>query len=75
MTETAYLRDDKSFRIEKLRDGAGTPVLVASGFLSEISDDESGWGAWKQIITERYPKAPVYRVHWGAKELRDLTIL
>ena len=72
MTETAYLRDDKSFRIEKLRDGAGTPVLVASGFLS---DGDSGWYPWKQIITERYPQAPVYRVHWGAKELRDLTIL
>lgn len=72
VTATAYLRDDKSFRIEKLRDGAGTPVLVASGFLSE---GESGWGGWKQVITKRYPQAPVYRVHWGAKELRDLGIL
>ena len=72
VTATAYLRDDKSFRIEKLRDGAGTPVLVASGFLS---DGDSGWGPWRQIITERYPQAPVYRVHWGAKELRDLGIL
>ena len=72
VTATAYLRDDKSFRIEKLRGGTGTPVLVASGFLS---DGDSGWYPWKQIITERYPQAPVYRVHWGAKELRDVGIL
>jgi pimeloyl-ACP methyl ester carboxylesterase len=72
VTATAYLRDDKSFRIEKLQDGTGTPVLVASGFLTE---GESGWGSWEQLITDRYPDAPVYRVYWGAKELRALGVM
>lgn len=66
VTAAAYLRDDKSFSIEKLRDGVGTPIIVASGFLTEGG---TGWGAWEQIIVARYPDNPVYRVHWGAKEL------
>ena len=66
VTASAYLRDDKSFSIEKLRGGVGTPVIVASGFLTEGG---TGWGAWERIVTARYPDNPVYRVHWGAKEL------
>ena len=27
------------------------------------------------IVTKRYPDSPVYRVHWGAKELRSLGML
>jgi hypothetical protein len=66
----AYVSEDKSFMIEKLKDGPGIAVLVCSGFLTE---GKHGWGDWERIITERYPDSPVYRVHWGAKELRDLT--
>jgi len=62
----AYASQDKSFAIRKLRDGSGSPVLLASGFLTENDD---GWGKWRKIIDERYPEAPVYRVHWGAKDL------
>jgi hypothetical protein len=69
---SAYVSSDPSFRIEKLRDGQGTPVLFATGFLTQGQD---GWGNWKQMIDGRYPHAPVYRVHWGAKELKDLTQL
>ena len=70
----AYLREDKSFRIELLRPGkGGVPVLVANGFLSEGKVDK--WGDWKRIVNERYPDSPVYRVWWGAKELRDLVAL
>jgi hypothetical protein len=72
VTATAYVQDDKSFRIEKLRDGLGTPVLVATGFLTEGT---TGWGPWERIITERYPDNPVYRVHWGAKELAAFSVL
>lgn len=68
----AYLREDKSFHIEFLQGGDGTPVIISSGFLNEGS---KGWGNWKRIITERYPDSPVYRVHWGAKELKDLHAL
>ena len=63
----AYVSSDPSFRLQKLRDGTGTPVLVASGFLT---DKDDGWGTWKRLIDDRYPDRPVYRVHWGAKELK-----
>lgn len=65
----AYVREDKSFDIRKLKDGSGVPVVVCSGFLTE---ETLGWGDWRRIVTERYPDSPVYRVHWGAEELRDL---
>ncbi len=66
----AYVREDKSFRIELLRPGkGGVPVLVANGFLTE--GDQEKWGGWKKIVDDRYPDSPVYRVRWGAKELKD----
>lgn len=66
---TAYIGDDKSFRIEKLREGSGTPVIVTSGFLTE---DDDSWGSWEQIVVRRYPNSPVYRVLWGSKEIGEL---
>lgn len=70
----AYLREDKSFRIELLRPGnGGVPVVVANGFLTDSKGDR--WGGWKKIVNDRYPDSPVYRVWWGAKELRDFGIL
>ena len=71
-TTTAYVADDKSFRIEQLRDGSGASVLLASGFLTEGSD---GWGEWQRMIDERYHDNPVYRVHWGSKELSAFGVL
>lgn len=68
----AYVREDKSFHIEMLQGGPGVPVVVCNGFLSE---NGKGWGEWHDIITTRYPDSPVYRVHWGAKELKDLGVL
>lgn len=68
-TVNAYLRDDKSFNIQQIRAGTGTPVLLASGFLTE---NDNGWGTWQRIIDKRFPTAPVYRVHWGAKDLQRL---
>lgn len=68
----AYVREDKSFHIEMLQGGAGVPVIVCNGFLSESG---KGWGEWHDIVTGRYADSPVYRVHWGAKELKDLGIL
>lgn len=69
---SAYVSSDKSFRIEKLRDGARPAVVLASGFLTEGQD---GWGAWQRLIDERYPDSAVYRVHWGAKELKSLAVV
>ena len=68
----AYVGSDKSFGFEKLCDGGATTVIVANGFLSERT---TGWGGWKPIVTERYPDASVYRLRWGAKELKSLASL
>ncbi|MGD9795498.1 MAG: DUF726 domain-containing protein, partial [Acidimicrobiia bacterium] len=68
----AYVREDDSFHIELLQGGRGVPVVVCNGFLSE---SDRGWGEWRNLVTTRYPDSPVYRVHWGAKELKDLGIL
>lgn len=64
---SAYVRTDASFRVEKLRDGEGAPVLLASGFLTE---GKGGWGDWQGLVDARYLDHPVYRLHWGAKELK-----
>jgi pimeloyl-ACP methyl ester carboxylesterase len=69
---TAYAGDDPSFEIELVESGDGPPVIFSNGFLSE---DKSGWGEWEPIIRTRYPNSPVYRLHWGAKEKRDLGFL
>lgn len=70
----AYVREDKSFRIELLRPGnGGVPVLVANGFLSDGQGQK--WGGWKELVSERYPDSPVYRVFWGSKELKDIGLL
>lgn len=68
----AYVRNDKSFGFEQVADGDATTVIFANGFLSEGA---SGWGDWERIVGERYPDATVYRLTWGAKELRSLTAL
>jgi pimeloyl-ACP methyl ester carboxylesterase len=71
-TVSSYVGADRSFRIEKMRSGVGSPVVFASGFLTE---GQSGWAAWQRIIDTRYADAPVYQLHWGAKQLKDLTAI
>lgn len=68
----AYVRSDKSFGFEKVAEGGDTTVIFANGFLSE---GKTRWGQWRRIITERYPDATVYRLTWGAKELKSLAAL
>lgn len=66
----AYISQDDSFRIDTLKKGAGgPPVIVCSGFLTE---DKDGWGDWERLTTHRFPDSTVYRVHWGAHELKAL---
>lgn len=65
----AYAGADDSFRLEKLKDGDGPVVLFASGFLSQ---NKESWDGWESILSQCYPNSAVYRVHWGAKELRAL---
>lgn len=66
---SAYVSDDKSFAIEKFKDGSGTPVIVARGFTTETSKD---WSSAMQMVEKRYPDSPIYRLHWGSKELKSL---
>jgi len=65
----AYLGADKSFGIECVRDGDGPAVVYSSGFLTE--GDES-WESWRRLIDTAYPENPVYRVRWGANEIKDI---
>ncbi|MGV0698960.1 DUF726 domain-containing protein [Mycolicibacter sinensis] len=66
---SAYIGEDKSFRIEKFRDGLGTPVVVARGFMTETDPQ---WRAAMQMVEKRYPNSPIYRLRWGSKELKAL---
>ena len=66
---SAYISEDKSFRIENFRGGTGTPVIVARGFMTE---DDPNWRLAIQMIERRYPESPIYRLHWGSKELASL---
>lgn len=68
---SAYVRADPSFRIERLADGDGPPVVFATGFLTQ---GQHGSGGWEPMIRRRYLRNPLYRVHWGAKELRAITV-
>ncbi len=68
---SAYTSDDKSFKIERLQEGSGPPVVLASGFLTQ---GDNGWGSWESLIRKRYPNSPVYRVHWGSKELKSIGV-
>lgn len=66
---TAYIGEDKSFRVEKFRDGSGTPVVVARGFMTE---NDPNWRDAMVLVEQRYPDSPIYRLHWGSKELKRL---
>lgn len=68
----AYVGDDKSFRIEKFIDGPGVPVIVARGFSTE---KDKNWASAMDAVEKRYPDSPIYRLHWGSKELSALGIL
>lgn len=66
---SAYISEDKSFRIEKFRDGPGTPVVVARGFMTETDPQ---WWAAMQMVEKRYPDSSIYRLRWGSRELKAL---
>ena len=69
-TVAAYAGSDKSFRIE-LVDRARH-----AGVFAQASSPKAGrLGVLATLIEARFPEAPVYQVHWGAKELKDLGLL
>lgn len=68
----AYIGEDKSFMIEKFRGGTGTPVIIARGFMTEV---DQNWRFAVEAVERRYPDSPIYRLHWGSKELSALIAL
>lgn len=71
MTNT-YVSEDKSFAIEMFRERPGTPVIVTRGFTTE---KDPNWRSAVQMVEQRYPDSPTYRLQWGSKELGKLTAL
>ncbi|MGC5023522.1 DUF726 domain-containing protein [Tsukamurella sp. DT100] len=65
----AYVGQDRSFKIELFRRGVGTPVILARGFTTQNSSD---WRAMVEQVEKRYPGQPIYKLHWGSKELASL---
>ncbi|WP_314035690.1 DUF726 domain-containing protein [Dietzia sp. CH92] len=68
----SYVRGDKSFKIEFLREGNGVPVIIARGFTTEKSID---WWQAVDFVEKTYPGHPIYLLNWGSKELADVAIL
>ncbi len=66
---SAYVGDDKSFRIDKRHEGDGIPVIVANGFLTQ---GKSMAHQWQEALIARYPDSPIYEVEWGSKDLGKL---
>lgn len=68
----SYVRGDKSFKIELLRDGTGAPAIIARGFTTEKSID---WWQAVDFVEQTYPDSPIYLLNWGSKELADVAFL
>lgn len=68
----AYISEDRSFKIEKFRDGDDIPVIIARGFMTEV---DQNWRYAVEAVERRYPNSPIYRLHWGSKELGTLLAL
>lgn len=57
----SYVRGDKSFKIEHLREGTGASVVIARGFPTEKSTD---WWQAVDFVEKTYPDSPIYLLHW-----------
>lgn len=66
---SGYLDEDKSFNIEKLRDGTGPSVIIARGFTTEKS---SNWRDEVRFAELIHDDPTIYQLTWGAKEIKDL---
>lgn len=69
---SGYLDEDKSFSIEKLRDGTGPSVIIARGFTTEKNTD---WRDEVRFAELNHDDPTIYQLTWGAKELKDLAAL
>lgn len=37
-----------------------------------MTEEDPNWRHAIQMIERRYPESPIYRLHWGSKELKTL---
>lgn len=65
----AYFRDVKDFRIEKVNEGSGPPLVFINGFLSEKDQDCSDWA---NAVRARFAGHPWYYVRWESGALSSL---
>lgn len=68
----SYVKGDKSFKIELLREGTGVPVIIARGFTTEKSTD---WWQAVDFVEKTYPDSSIYLLNWGSNELADVAFL
>ncbi|MBI2900998.1 MAG: DUF726 domain-containing protein [Planctomycetes bacterium] len=63
-----YLAPVSGFGIERVRDGAGPPVLFVDGFLTQ----GSALADWAAGLDRVFPRLPWYRVRWESQNLLKL---
>ncbi len=66
----SYYQSLSDFRITKLKDGTGTPIIFSEGFLSDrkhVNND-----SWLIGIIGKYPSSPIYRLDFDSKNLYKL---
>ena len=68
----SYVQSDKSFKIERVKDGTGVAVIIARGFTTEKNID---WWQAVDFVERTYPDSPIYLLHWGSKELADVAMM
>ena len=59
----------RHFELRRSQSGEGSPIIFAKGFLTEGAHENADW---LHLLRERFPTNPIYRLHWGSKELRSL---
>ncbi len=64
-----YYGSIEDFKIKKVRNGSGSPVLFINGFLSQKNQDCSDW---ESAVSKRYRLNPYYYVTWESKTLLDM---
>lgn len=61
---------DDGFRLTRVWEGSdGSPVLFAGGYLTESQD---AWKKWRELISNRFPRSPAYRVEWDCGDFQRL---
>ena len=66
---SGYIDEDKSFNIDKLRDGKGPSVIITRGFTTEKN---SNWRDEVRFAELVHDDPTIYQLTWGAKEIKDL---